>query len=325
MGRKKKNRIGETNINNQGLKMTIIKYRIADDITIQFEDGTIKNTRYWCFKNGCVLHPNYKIFKQRNEDFKTQRIGTIKENYQGCKMKVVRYENANDITIQFLDDYKTEINSSWFNFQTGGIKNPMFPTVCNVGIVGNEIPIVKHGQKIKEYQTWVNMIKRCYKYHNTSRDQAYNDCSLDKDWLYFPNFYQWIISQPNYDKWKENSSWNIDKDILYKGNRIYSKNTCCLVPNYINQLFKSSKRIRGDLPIGVSKDSDGKIFAQCVDSFTGANKFLGYFSTTDEAFIAYKTYKEKMIKQIAENEYKLNNITEECYKAMINYSVEIID
>ena len=325
MGRKKKNRIGETNINNQGLKMTIIKYRIADDITIQFEDGTIKNTRYWCFKKGSVLHPSHKIFRQRNEDFKTQRVGTIKENYQGCKMKVIRYENANDITIQFLDDYRTEINSNWVNFQTGGIKNPMFPTVRDVGIVGNEVSIVENGQKIKEYQTWVNIINRCYNNRNTNRDRTYSDCSLDEKWLYFPNFYRWIISQPNYEKWKKDTSWQIDKDILCKGNRIYSENTCCLVPNYINQIFKSSKRKRGVLPIGVSKDKDGRIFAQCVDSSTGTNKFLGNFSTADEAFTAYKTFKEKMIKQIAEKEYQQGNISIACYEGLMKYNIEIND
>lgn len=325
MGRKKKNRIGETNINNQGLKMTIIKYRIADDITIQFEDGTIKSTKYWCFKTGAVLHPNYKIFRQRNEDFKIQRIGKTKKNYQGCEMKIIKYKNAHDITIQFLDSYKTEINSNWINFKRGSIKNPMFPSVCGVGIVGTKIPITENHHKTKEYQTWVGMIRRCYNPHKTSKAESYKDCFVAEDWLYYPNFYKWLISQSNYKKWKNGTTWELDKDILYKGNRIYSKNTCCLVPSYINQIFKSSKENRGLLPIGVSIDKNGNYFAQCINSITNTNKYLGNFDTPESAFEAYKQFKEKLIQEIATIEYQKENISKECYQGMMNYRVEITD
>ena len=54
----RKNRIGETNISNQGYKMTIIEYRREDDIDIQFEDGTvIKHRKYGDFKRGKVKYP----------------------------------------------------------------------------------------------------------------------------------------------------------------------------------------------------------------------------------------------------------------------------
>lgn len=41
------NRIGEKNINKQGIEMTIIHYRNCSDIDIQFSDGTIANTTYY--------------------------------------------------------------------------------------------------------------------------------------------------------------------------------------------------------------------------------------------------------------------------------------
>ena len=53
-----KNRVGETNINNQGLKMTIIEYKGAKNIDIQFEDGVIVyNKSYDKFKIGRIKHP----------------------------------------------------------------------------------------------------------------------------------------------------------------------------------------------------------------------------------------------------------------------------
>ena len=51
-------RIGETNINNQGEKITIIAHRKCDDIDVQFEDGVVVYHRtYRSFKLGEIKHP----------------------------------------------------------------------------------------------------------------------------------------------------------------------------------------------------------------------------------------------------------------------------
>ena len=51
-------RTGEVNYNNQGEKMTIIAYRKAIDIDIQFEDGSVAyNKCYGNFKKGLIKHP----------------------------------------------------------------------------------------------------------------------------------------------------------------------------------------------------------------------------------------------------------------------------
>ena len=46
--------------------------------------------------------------------------------------------------------------------------------------------------------------------------------------------------------------WQLDKDILIKGNKIYSPDTCCFVPSEINNLFVGCNKSRGSLPIGVT-------------------------------------------------------------------------
>ena len=58
-----------------------------------------------------------------------------------------------------------------------------------------------------------------------------------------------------------------------------------------------------------------------VESDNGAT----FYSTPERAFQAYKSYKEDVIKQVAEVEYRVGNITKECYEAMMNYEVEIDD
>lgn len=60
-------RVGEVNINNQGLKMTIIEYINSKDISVQFEDGIIvKHKRYELFKDGKIKHPNSKQYNFNN-------------------------------------------------------------------------------------------------------------------------------------------------------------------------------------------------------------------------------------------------------------------
>ena len=53
-------RIGETQIANCGMQMTIVEYRKAIDMDVQFEDGTIVTTTYGQFINGQVKNPNFK-------------------------------------------------------------------------------------------------------------------------------------------------------------------------------------------------------------------------------------------------------------------------
>ena len=48
-------------------------------------------------------------------------------------------------------------------------------------------------------------------------------------------------------------------------------------------------------------------------------------SNLEEVANAYKEYKEKIIKQVAQDEYNKGNIIKECYDAMMKYEVEITD
>ena len=120
----------------------------------------------------------------------------------------------------------------------------------------------------------------------------------------------------------DNKVMNLDKDILIKGNKIYSPKTCIFVPHDINKLFTKSNKTRGEYPIGVSKSKTyGKVRARC--SVNGKTKELGEYYSIEEAFQVYKKFKESYIKQIAD-EYK-PYIPKELYEAMYRYEVEITD
>ena len=53
------------------------------------------------------------------------------------------------------------------------------------------------------------------------------------------------------------------------------------------------------------------------------SEILGYYSTTEEAFQAYKETKEAYIKEVA-NKWK-DQIDSRVYEALMNWSIEITD
>ena len=116
---------------------------------------------------------------------------------------------------------------------------------------------------------------------------------------------------------------HLDKDILCKGNKVYSRNTCIFVPQRINELFTKNDKTRGYSPIGVTPASSGNYQVQCND-VNGERIYLGSYSTKEEAFQVYKEYKERVIKEVIDS-YE-GKIPEPFYsrlkEAMYNYKVE---
>ena len=239
-------------------------------------------------------------------------------------MRIVEYIDNRNIVVEFQDDYKIRVKTSYGNYKLGSVRNPYAPTVCGVGISGNKYPIVENGKPAKEYNMWRNIISRCYSDRVKGIQPAYTNVSCCDEWLLFENFYDWLHSQPNFDKWDNGSRWAIDKDILVKGNKVYSPDTCCLVPRNVNNLFVKSQKTRGEYPIGVGKQYKN-FTAKCQNPFTGKTEPLGTHETIEQAFMAYKIAKESYIKQVAKDEHSKGNITEKCYEAMMNYEVEITD
>lgn len=254
---------------------------------------------------------------------KEQRVSEEKLNNQGCLMKIVEYKNASNIIVEFQDKYKAKVHTGYNGFKNGSVRNPYVPSVYEVGMTGNKYPIKTKGKQSKEYAIWCSMLKRCFDLKYKIKHSTYKGVICCKEWLLYENFYEWLHGQDNFNKWLNGFNWNLDKDILIKGNKIYSPETCCLVPVNVNNLFTKSNKIRGDLPIGVTKDKYG-FQAKCNNPITN-KRIAKWCSTLEEAFQVYKTAKENVIKQVAQDEYDKGNITRPCYEAMMNYEVEITD
>lgn len=226
---------------------------------------------------------------------------------------ITEYYNYYNCTIKFEDGTIIK-NKQLGSIKSGTIFNPNFKSVYNRGYIGigNYKPSIK-GIKSKNYSTWYDMLKRCYseKYHQ--KQISYKDCSVCNEWLNFQNFAKWF--DENYIE-----DFHLDKDILIKGNKIYSPETCCFVPQEINSLFVNRNNFRGILPIGVTKGNK-KFNVKC--NIENKSIYIGQYFTIEEAFNAYKTIKEKEIKRIV-SKWK-NKLSDNLFNIIYNYEIEITD
>ena len=252
------------------------------------------------------------------------RTGETNKNINGQLMKIIKYNNYSDIVVEFDDKYKTIVKCQYGMFKNGKLGNPNDNTVYNIGRLGQGKYKSKFNKKQTiQYQYWFDMMKRCYSKEYHKRFPTYKDCSVCEEWHNFQNFGKWF--DENYYT-IENETMALDKDILVKGNKIYSPETCVFVPQRINSLFLKRNKSRGKYPIGTTYNKRDKKYESCCHMYKN-NRYtrhaIGNFDTPTEAFTAYKTFKEQYIKQVA-NEYK-DKIPKKLYDAMYRYEVEITD
>ena len=266
---------------------------------------------------------------------KIDRIGETNISNEGCAMKIVEYKNRNDIIIQFEDEHKYRLHTQYGNFKNGECKNPFFPSVYEHGYLGvdknGNVPKTKEFKDGKlcatqEYNKWKRMLQRCFDNKLKEKYPTYEGVTCCERWLCFANFLKDFAILKNEYNWNVDEKLQLDKDILYKGNKLYSLENCVLVPQWINSLFTKRDNDRGEYPVGVSYHKRAKKYqARC--NVNGKLISLGYYNTIEEAFNVYKIAKEQEIKRVA-NECILKGFISKdsrLYKAMINYQVEIDD
>jgi hypothetical protein len=254
------------------------------------------------------------------------RIGEENVSNFSSKMIITRYKTNKDIDVYFSEYNWTAKNKQYNDFKNGKIKCPYEPRVYGHGYLGEgKYKMSENGKNTKCYEVWCKMLQRCYDEKLHEKYSTYTNCDVCKEWLCFQNFAEWYYK--NYYE-VGNEKMCLDKDILHKGNKIYSPENCIFVPEKINKLFPKRDNLRGKYPIGVCYNKQyGKFKAQCsvydYEENKSKIKHLGYYETPQKAFEVYKEFKEQNIKEVAD--YYKNQIPDKLYNAMYNYKVDIDD
>lgn len=141
------------------------------------------------------------------------------------------------------------------------------------------------------YQTWRNMLMRCYSEKYQKRQPTYAGCTVCDEWLTFSRFKSWMEQQ----YWQSN---HLDKDLLKSGNKIYCPQYCCFVSQHLNNFTAYLKKRRGIYPQGLSLCKRSKKY----DVRCGNGERLGLFSSIEEASEVWRLRKIELAAEFAANQ-----------------------
>ena len=199
------------------------------------------------------------------------------------------------------------------------LRDRTMPSVYGVGYMGNNLELKSscNGKKCPIYDMWFRMMERCYSKKVHSRFPSYIDCCVSDGFKDYSKWREW------YDKYQyKQEGWQLDKDLLVKGNKVYSSETCVFLPHIINSVLTKSNKTRGKYLIGVYFDTHNNKFKSHI-SKRNKNITLGYFENEMDAHLAYKEAKEAYLKELADK-YK-DLLDPRAYEALYNYTVDIDD
>lgn len=242
-------------------------------------------------------------------------IGTKFQNNKGHWAEVVSYKDRKSMVIRYLDEYNYSATVAYSNLKSGAFRSPYEKTLRGVGYLGEGIHERKNGKKqTRAYTVWAAMIARCYCYEQYKTLKTYEGCTVCDAWHNFQVFAEWYYNQIGWDK-----GFQLDKDLLVEGNKIYSPTTCCLVPKQINTLLVGNTTKRSKTPVGVSF-CKRRLKYLVQTTVRGEHVSLGAFTEMEDAAMTYKIAKEAYVKEIAK-EYK-ELIPKKVYDNLMSWEVE---
>ena len=225
--------------------------------------------------------------------------------------KIIEYKKWDDIDVLFIETGYISYSQQYSNFKKGALKDPYLKTIKGVACVGETSTTDENGKVLKSREVWGDMIKRCYDEKQLKRRPSYMGVTVCDEWLCYANFKEWY--DENIYEIKDERI-HLDKDILIKGNKVYSPETCIFVPQRINVLFREFKN---EFPT-LEERSNGT-FAIRI-RMNGKSKRISGFETKEKAEECYLKEKRQTIKKIAK-EYK-DKIPNKLYNRLIEISNE---
>lgn len=233
------------------------------------------------------------------------------ENKRGVKFKILDYVNKQKVKIVFEEPF---VHTKWVeakHIRNGfGIRSPYEKLILGAGCLGEGVYNSKNS--VDAYSVWHNMLKRCYSKAFQGRHPSYVGCTVCDEWLNFQVFAEWYYNHESYG-----FGYDLDKDLLVDGNRIYSPEFCCMLPEELNVFISKRGNSENGLPTGVQR--------QGVDTFRadfgrfGRSHYIGAFNNIDDALIAYKKAKRGVFLELTEKWKYL--VAVDVYESILNFEV----
>lgn len=278
---------------------------------IVFEDGTKTHTYSASIKRGITRNPSTHSANGREIPAK---IGDTFTNKEGQRCEVVGYLGAGEILIRFVDTGH-KLTTKMDTLRSGGFRDPYHPFICGVGYMGTKYTSVDS----KQYNMWTSMLRRCYGGSAAGKDASYEGCFVEEYLHGFENFYDFVTPMKGFSL-----GYQLDKDLLVRGNREYRRDRITFLPKIINVAIQGSKKgvKGGNLPAGVFYRKDTNKY-RAISGEYGKLVHCGQYCDPMDAFYAYKKSKEAYLKKLA-IEYK-DTIELQAFDALMSYEVNPCD
>lgn len=303
-GRGKHNLIsaGDVFINNKDERVVVRSVENHKNIEVVFEDGVFGIYEAGQLRKEMFNHPNRY----------SSIIGERFVNKDGDWCTVVDYKSRDNVTIVF-DGYEDKRKRVWkSDLKKGAFKNLYKPRIFGVAYMGEgKYSSGNDFKKSLTYSVYTKVIKRCYDESFYEKHPTYRGCSTSSEWLCYNTFADWYETHEFYGL-----GYDLDKDLLVAGNKIYSAETCTMLPIEVNRAISGNPNNETGFH-GIVK-SNNRYKARCTVE-NNERKYLGRFDTPEEASAAYVKAKEDYIHRLAEK-WK-GKIEDRAYQALLNWTV----
>lgn len=187
--------------------------------------------------------------------------------------------------VEFESGFRREVVRG--TFRNGRIRDLYFPSVLGIGVIGDKYKAHIGGKITSEYMHWAGMLHRCYS-GRANVGKSYTNKTVSEDWFFLTNFGDWCQAQIGFG----NKGWNLDKDLLLKGNTEYSADSCVFLPQAINNALPRNMGNNLILPNCVGLMESGRY------QVPAGNK-TRVFDTLEEAKSFYENSRKDRLKSLA--------------------------
>lgn len=233
------------------------------------------------------------------------RVGETHSTTYCGDVIIIGYTNARKVLVRFINTgYEGTYRMD--KIRKGLVKDPLHRGVCGVGYLG----VGEYKSTDSAYNTWSHMIHRCYSLRVSDKNKSYNGVEVCGEWHNYQAFAIWFYTHTK-------QGYQIDKDLLKSGNKLYCPELCCMLPYEINASLINKKGYPTNYPVGVSYHKRDEVFTVAM-SVGGKLTHLGTFPDEDTASQVYKTAKSSLLKGFAS---KYPDLPNKVLAALNSYNV----